>query len=75
LTTTAQQVILFASTTNREVKMKIGTLIKIKNTSVIGIVVAIDNEGRLDVRGLNGIWLDRRYTIRETNKYVEVLCR
>ena len=55
--------------------MKIGSLIKIRDTDVLGIVVGVDKQGCLDVRGLNGVYRDRRYIIRKTNMYVEVLCK
>ena len=57
--------------------MKIGTLIKIKgqDTPAIGVVVGIIEEEHLDVRGLNGLFLDKRWIIRKSNKYVEVLCK
>ena len=75
MTPVTQQVILHTSTTNREVNMKIGSLIKIRDTDVLGIVVGVDKQGCLDVRGLNGVYRDRRYIIRKTNMYVEVLCK
>lgn len=55
----------------------IGTIIKIKDTDVIGIVsetaeVNPCGEQMFVVRGLNN---NRRYTMRLSSPYVEIICK
>ena len=61
----------------------IGTIIKIKDSHVIGIVIGLDSpeydsdpsDPRYIIQGLSKKHADKKYCMRLSNEYLEIICK